>query len=266
MFGRRVIAVLLLLVSASPAGAALGIPPAPSRRINDYAGILSPGDRDRLERRLAERERRSENQVVVAIFQTLGGESLEDYSIRLAQAWRIGRKGLDSGVILLVFVRDRKMRLEVGYGLEATLTDAVSASILREVVAPRFREGRMAEGIADALEAIDRAIAGSYRGPASRHPSGGMPSLLVLALVAGVAMAGLSGAAMGVNAIGRRRRGWTGGRRGWGPPAAGPGRREGGVVWPWLGSGLGGSGDVGGGGGFSGGGGSFGGGGASGSW
>ena len=110
--------------------------------------------------------------MVVAIFRSLEGESLEGYSIRLAQAWRIGQKGLDNGVIFLVFLDDRKMRIEVGYGLEGTLTDAVSSSILRDVVAPRFRAGRTADGIAAGLDAIDRAIAGTSTPPPSPDQGG----------------------------------------------------------------------------------------------
>ncbi|PYO26898.1 MAG: hypothetical protein DMD86_18910, partial [Candidatus Rokuibacteriota bacterium] len=127
------------------AAAALNVPPPPDRRVNDYAGVLAPAERERLEQKLIQRERGASNQVVVAIFRSLEGESLEDFSIRLAQAWRVGRKGLDNGVILLVFIDDRKMRIEVGYGLEGNLTDAVSSSILRDVVAPRFREKRIAD-------------------------------------------------------------------------------------------------------------------------
>ncbi|MEX2223053.1 MAG: TPM domain-containing protein, partial [Candidatus Rokuibacteriota bacterium] len=165
-----VLATLLLAALAGPGAAALSVPPPPDRRVNDYAGALTPADRDRLDQKLIAREATSRNQVVVAIFRGLEGESLEGYSIRLAQAWRIGQKGLDNGVIFLVFLDDRKMRIEVGYGLEGTLTDAISASILRDVVAPRFREGRTADGIAAGLDAIDRAIAGTYARPPASSP------------------------------------------------------------------------------------------------
>jgi len=261
---RLLIVAVVLAVWAPAAQAALPVPPPPVRRVSDYAGALSSAAREHLEQTLAARERESRTQVVVAIFPTLAGESLEEYSIRLAQAWRIGWTGLDSGAIFLVFLEERKMRIEVGYGLEATLTDAISASILREVVAPRLREGRLAEGISAGLAAIDQAIAGTYPGARTRQPSGGPVQLLLLALLVGAAVTGLSGAAMAMNARARRRIGWTGGRRGWGPPAVSPGRRSAGIVWPWFGGGLGGGGL--GGGGFSGGGGGFGGGGASGSW
>src|SRR3984893_7438583 len=158
----RLHVLALLLCAAAVAWAALPIPPAPDRRINDYAGALSAEDRARLEDKLRAREQGSRNQVVVAIFRSLEGESLEDYSIRLAQAWRIGQKGLDNGGIFLIFLDDRKTRIEVGYGLEGSLTDAVTSSILRDVVAPRFRSGQLADGIAAGLDAIDRAIAGTY--------------------------------------------------------------------------------------------------------
>ena len=258
MLHRVAPALLLLILLAVPAVAALRIPPPPDRRVNDYAGALTAADRDRLEQALVAREARSRNQVVVAIFRSLEGESLEDYSIRLAQAWRIGQKGLDNGVIFLVFLDDRKMRIEVGYGLEGSLTDAVSSSILRDVVAPRFRAGRTADGIEAGLEAIDRAIAGTYVRPPSagggkRQGDIGWRELValffVLVLIFALVQNRMQDAAL-------RRRGWTGGSRGWGGPFVGGGFGGGG-----FGSG---GGSIGGG--FSGGGGSFGGGGSSGSW
>ena len=216
----------------------------------------TPADRDRLEQQLAARETTSRNQVVVAVFRSLEGESLEGYSIRLAQSWRIGQKGLDNGVIFLVFHDDRKMRIEVGYGLEGGLTDAIASSILRDVVAPRFREGRTADGIAAGLDAIDRAIAGTYARPPSAGQggrSGGLGSrelgvLFVIFVLIAIFVQNQWQRA------GVRRRGWTGGSSGWGGPFMGGGGFGGG-------SGGGSSG-----GGFSGGGGSFGGGGSSGSW
>jgi uncharacterized protein len=256
-------ALLLLALLTVPGAATLRIPPAPDRRVNDYAGALSSADRDRLEQQLIAREATSRNQVVVAIFRSLEGENLEDYSIRLAQAWRIGQKGLDNGVIFLIFLDDRRTRLEVGYGLEANLTDAISSSILRDVVAPRFREGRLADGIAAGLDAIDRAIAGTYvrppsAGKARRQDEFGWRQILALVFV-GLLIVALVQNRMQSAAL--RRRGWTGGSTGWGGPFIGGfGGGFGG------GGGWGGGGGGGGGGGFSGGGGSFGGGGSSGSW
>jgi len=253
---RAILATLLLALLAGPGAAALPIPPPPDRRVSDYAGALAPADRDRLEQQLVARETASRNQVVVAVFRSLAGESLEDYSIRLAKAWRIGQKGLDNGVIFLVFLDDRKMRIEVGYGLEDRLTDAISSSILRDVVAPRFREGRTADGIAAGLDAIDRAIAGTYARPPSAGPERrgidlGFRELAALFVVFVLITILVQNR---MQSAGVRRRGWTGGSSGWGGPFIGGGG---------FGGGCGGGSS---GGGFSGGGGSFGGGGSSGSW
>jgi uncharacterized protein len=253
---RPLLAVLLLAALAGAASAALPIPPPPDRRINDYAGALSADERARLEDTLRARERESSNQIVVAIFRSLQGESLEDYSIRLAQAWRVGQKGLDNGVIFLVFLDDRKMRLEVGYGLESKLTDALASQILRQVVGPRFREGKVADGIAAGLDATQQAIAGTYKaapeGQAARargfSPVQLMLLLFVVTGIFSIVIPALYGSHI-------RRQGWTGGRRGWGGPSIFPGGG-----WGSGGSGGGGGGD------FGGGGGGFGGGGASGDW
>src|SRR5882724_4195780 len=254
---RRLVLLLLLAALAGPAAAALPIPPPPDHRINDFAGVLPAAERERLEEKLRSWGRESSNQIVVAIFRSLDGESLEDYSIRLAQAWRIGQKGLDNGVIFLVFVDDRKMRLEVGYGLESKLTDALSSQILRQVVAPSFREGKVADGIAAGLDAIEQVIAGTYKaappGQAGRGRGGGLfPIALLLIVVIGI----FSIVVSGLRNSHVRRQGWTGGSRGWGGP----------IIFPGGGWSGGGGGGGGGGGDFGGGGGGFGGGGASGDW
>jgi uncharacterized protein len=254
---RLFLAALVVALVAAAASAALPIPPPPDHRINDYAGALSADERARLEDKLRARERESSNQVVVAIFRGLQGESLEDYSIRLAQAWRVGRKGLDNGVIFLVFVDDRKMRLEVGYGLEPRLTDALSSQILRQVVAPRFREGKIADGIAAGLDAIEQVIAGTYKAAPQAQGRGRgqstFPILLLFIVIGGL----LTIVVPALFSSHVRRQGWTGGSRGWGGP----------IIFPGGGWGAGGGGGGGSGGGdFSGGGGGFGGGGASGDW
>jgi uncharacterized protein len=258
-----------LLAAAASAPAQLAVPPPPAARVNDYAGAMAPADRARLEQKLVDRERGTSTQVVVAIFPSLRGESLEDYSVRLAQAWRVGQKGLDNGVVFLIFVQDRKMRLEVGYGLEATLTDAIAASIIRDVVAPRFREGRLADGIEAGLDAIASAIAGTYARPPGvpgrvrdeRNPLLLVGLILIVATGIPLLLTSLADARRA------RRHGVSGGRHGWGvadpdevawprggvflpPPFPPPGREE-----PRSAPDT-----------FRGGGGRFGGGGASGSW
>jgi uncharacterized protein len=196
--------------------------------------------------------------MVIAIFPSLQGESLEDFSIRLAERWRIGDKKLDNGVILLVFVQDRRLRMEVGYGLEAVLPDAVAAQIISNQIGPRFREGRWGDGLMAAVDAVSARI--DTRGasaPPQRHALGMSPWVLGLLVIFGLAALMLAREA---GSGGRRNAYSAGGRRGWGsppiflPPMGGSG-----------GSGWGGGGGASGGG-FSGGGGSFGGGGASGQW
>ena len=120
---------------------ALVLPPAPPGRLADYAGLLEPEAARRIDARLAEHEQRTGSQMVVAIFRSLEGEDLEDFSIRLAQQWRIGREGLDDGVILLVFLEERRVRLEVGYGVEPVIPDAEAGRIIREVIAPCTESG-----------------------------------------------------------------------------------------------------------------------------
>jgi len=225
--------------------------------VNDYAGLLGPADRDRLERVLGERERATGAQVAIAIFRSLEGENLEDFSIRLAQQWRVGHKGLDNGAILVVFVNDRKLRLEVGYGLEPIVTDAVASQIIREVIAPRFREGRYAAGLeAAALAVFDRLGKGDR--PAARRPAPfTVPPWTVLGFagVLAVIFALLAREVWGARRFSRRNI-YSAGKEGWSTPVvASP-------TW-WGGGGGSGGFDSGG---FSVGAGSFGGGGSSGSW
>ena len=224
--------------------------------MNDYAQLLPADAHRRLETRLAEREQATGAQMVLAIFPSLEGESLEDFSIRLAQQWRVGQKGLDNGVILLLFVQDRRVRLEVGYGLEPVITDAVAAQIIRESIAPRFREQRYAAGLEAAVEAVYARIETRGVPPAPRHALGVSPWTLGLLAIFGVIGLMLAREASGGRA---RRHGYTaGGRRGWDSPSV--------IVPPMFGGWGGGRGGGGDSGGFTSGGGSFGGGGASGDW
>ena len=115
-------------------------------RINDTAGLLDSGTRERLEAKLAGFEAETGAQVVVLTIPSLEGEVLEQYSLRVAQTWGLGRKGVDDGVLVLIASGDRKMRIEVGYGLEAQLTDLQAGRILDSVMAPRFRGGDFSGG------------------------------------------------------------------------------------------------------------------------
>jgi uncharacterized protein len=243
---------VLLLAVASAAGAQ-EIPSAPKAYVNDYADLVPADAERRLEEKLRQFDRDTSSQVVVAVFPKLPSPSLEDFTVRTAQAWRVGRSDLDNGAILFVFVEDRQTRIEVGYGLEGALTDAVSRRILEDELTPRFRAGDFAGGLEAAVDAIISVTRGEYtaaREPSRRRGRESPPIgfLIFIAIMVFLSIAGRGG-----------RRSRTFGRRGW--------YRGGG---PWLGGGGFGGGSWGGGGfgggGFSGGGGGFGGGGASGRW
>jgi uncharacterized protein len=229
--------------------------------VNDYAGVLGADARRQLESRLAAGEGATGAQVVIAVFPSLEGESLEDFSIRLAERWRVGDKRLDNGVILLVFVREHRVRIEVGYGLEPVLPDAAAAQIIREDLAPRFREQRYAAGLLAAADAIFARVPSRGAPPSPPHRAFGVsPWTLGMLVLFGIIGLILLREAMGAG----RSSGYTaGGRRGWSAGPTAPPIWWGGGGW---GGGGGGRGGDSGGGGFTPGGGSFGGGGASGEW
>jgi uncharacterized protein len=240
------LALAAAFLAAVPARGDVAIPPPPAHYFNDGAALVSAGDASRIDAKLRDLDEQTSTQIVVAIFPELPEPSLEDFTVRTAQAWRVGRKKLDNGAVLFIFVKERLSRIEVGYGLEGALPDAVCKDILQDRLAPEFRAGRYAAGIDAAIDAMIQATRGEYKATGrSAAPSKGIPqgciTAIVLALFFGFPLF-------------FRRRGWrTYGGGGW---------------WTggWGGGGFGGGGWGGGGGGFSGGGGSFGGGGASGNW
>ena len=149
--------VAILGLSAAAAAPGDGLQPIPplQARVTDLTGTLSAAERGALEAKLADWETRTTNQLVVLIVPTTQPEAIEAYSIRVAEAWKIGQKGKDNGAILLVAKNDKKMRIEVGYGLEGVLTDLTSHRIISETIAPQFAQGQFAAG----LEAgVDRII------------------------------------------------------------------------------------------------------------
>jgi uncharacterized protein len=139
--------------------------PALKARVNDHARLLSSGVGRQLETVLAELERTDGTQVVLLTIDSLKGENLEDFSIRVVETWKLGQKDFDNGVLLLIAKNDRKIRIEVGYGLEGKLTDLVSGRIIRNVIAPQFKLGRFDRGVVDGITAIAGAVRGEYRAP-----------------------------------------------------------------------------------------------------
>jgi uncharacterized protein len=138
-----------------------------SGRVNDTAGIIPAATRDRIEGKLKGLEQSTGAQVAVLTIDTLSGEPLEDYSLKVAQTWKLGRKGVDDGALLLVARDDHKMRLEVGYGLEGKLPDALCRRILDNVLRPRFRSGDFGGGIEAGVDAIIGTLQGKNVVPAN---------------------------------------------------------------------------------------------------
>lgn len=187
----------LLLFSAAvlflPCCVALALEVPPLRaRINDSAGLLSQEQASQLEDQLAQFENETGHQIAVLTIATLESDSLEDFSIRVAEAWKIGHKGGDNGAILIVARDDRKIRIEVGYGLEGVLPDAVAYRIIQEVIIPRFRDQDFAGGIESGVSAIIQATRGEPVSAVSRTPTRSADSRLstILLLLAGTALFG----------------------------------------------------------------------------
>lgn len=257
-FALRLVAYTLLTVAGlllSNPAAALDVP-ALTGRVVDLANVIEPADESRIAGKLEAYERASGNQFAVLTVPSLQGDALEDFSIRVVERWQLGKKGEDNGLLLLVVPAERKVRIEVGYGLEGSITDAMSARVIRGVIAPAFRAGNYAQGIESALDALIKAASGDVSlipAPAQRAERGndGTPNLFVPVFFGLFVLPWLL-----PFLLGRRGR-----RRGGGFFVIGGGNFGGG-------GGFGSSGGFGGGGGggFSGGGGDFGGGGSSGSW
>ena len=206
---KRRIAVLLfflgIVASFLPSVArALPVPPL-NAHINDYAHMISERAAGELERELAELEKTDSTQVVVLTIPGLEGENVEDFSIKVAEAWKIGSKGVDNGVILLIVRDDRKVRIEVGRGLEGKLTDLVSGRIIRNSIIPRFKAGDFDGGVKAGVGAIVEAARGEYRAE-GREPGQGRRGttpiftlliFLFIALVFAGALSKIFGAAVG---------------------------------------------------------------------
>jgi len=265
-------------------------------RVNDYAEMLSPAAKQQLNGMLQHLEASDGTQIVVLTVPSLEGDSLEDFSIRVAEQWRIGQKGLDNGAILLIAKADRKLRIEVGYGLEGKLTDLMAGRIIANVIVPRFKNGQIDQGVIAGVQAMIAVVKGEYtaaEAPArqrgsERHSGNGLFGLIlalfflnvlgrlrrslgaaagaVIVPIIGTAIFGFSFLLLTILIPAGLLIGLLASVMG-GPLVFGPSGYRSGRGGFWIGGGGFGGGGMGGGfGGFSGGGGGFGGGGASGGW
>ena len=173
---------ILLILWCLAAHAAEVIPPVPAQWFNDYAQVVSPATAARLNQTLQDFERETSSQIVVAIFRKMeSASSIEDYTTRVAQAWKVGQQSKKNGVVLFVFVQDRKMFIQVGYGLEGALPDATCKRIIEEEIKPRFRNNDFDGGLSAGVAAILKATKGEYKGTgqttaAKRHDWGAPPA------------------------------------------------------------------------------------------
>ncbi len=279
------IRIVLLLVCLAASVQAQELQPVPRlhARVTDNAGLLSDARRDALEAQLASFERQKGAQVAVLTLASTAPEPIEAYSIRVVDAWRLGRAGVDDGVLFIIARDDRRMRIEVGRGLEGALPDARAKQIIADVVTPRFKAGDYPGGIEAGVGAILAVLSGEALPPpraADEVREGGTEEWLVLGLVATIIGGGVLRALFG-RLLGAGLAAGVVGVGAWMISGAllialvcgvlafifvlamGAGGR-GGIGGPWIGGGGGGFGSRGGG--WSGGGGGFGGGGASGGW
>jgi uncharacterized protein len=249
------IALALSALFAISAHAAELIPPKPAGYFNDYAGVVSKEAASRFNEQLAHFERETSDQVVVAVFPKMQSDSdIADYTQRVAQAWGVGQKERRNGVVLFVFIQDRKMFIQVGYGLEGALPDATAFDITERQIKPLFRTGNYEAGLATGIDLICKAVRGEYKGSGKtvteRQGVSGVVSSLLPFIVFIIVLMLLSRLFRTLGGYGYSSRG-------------------GGPVFIRSGGGWSSGGGSGGGGGFSGfggGGGSFGGGGAGSSW
>jgi uncharacterized protein len=187
----RILLFAVLPFWSALAGAEVAIP-ALNARVTDATATLTSEQRSALEQTLQAFEAKKGSQLAVLIVPTTEPETIEQYSMRVVEQWKLGRKRVDDGVLLIVAKNDRTVRIEVGYGLEGALNDATSNRIINETIVPRFRQGDFYGGVTAGVDSIMRVIDGEPLPPASTHGSASsdglgryLPILLMLTLVAG---------------------------------------------------------------------------------
>ena len=192
--------LLLAALMAWPLHAEVAIPPLKAR-VTDLTATLNAQQQAALEQKLAAFEAKKGSQIAVLLVPTTQPETIEQYSIRVAEQWKLGRSGMDDGVLLLVAMKDRAVRIEVGYGLEGALPDATAKRIVEEYIVPRFKQGDFTGGIAAGTDRIIKVIEGeALPPPQARRPASpvsGFQNLLVIGFFLVIVIGGILRAALG---------------------------------------------------------------------
>jgi uncharacterized protein len=251
------------LVLSSLVSMAQNIPqrPSPPRLVNDFAGVLSPDEEARLEQQLVAYDDSTSTQIAIVTVKSLNDYPVEEYALKILRDWGVGNKKTNNGIVILASIEDRKLRIEVGYGLEGAIPDITASHIIQNDLAPNFRSGDYYAGFSAAANSIIKAARGEYTAPADynkkKSKGRGAPIGLIVFIVIMIIIISGRNRGGGGGFMSRRGSGWLG------PFILGSMMGRGSGGW----GGGGGGGWSGGGGGFGGfGGGSGGGGGASGSW
>lgn len=185
--------LMFALLGPVPAAAEMPVPPL-AARVTDLTDTLTPEQRTALEQNLAQFEARKGSQIAVLIVPSTRPEAIEQYGIRVVDQWKLGREGVDDGVLLLVAKEDRELRIEVGYGLEGVLPDAIAKRIIAETIVPRFQAGDFHGGILAGVLQIQKVVEGEPLPPPTRRsaPAGrGLQDILPMALIATLVLGGL---------------------------------------------------------------------------
>ena len=185
----------------------------PLGQVSDWAEVFTPAQRAELEVRLAEFRKSQGVQLAVVALPSLQGGEIDDFAVKLFQQWGIGEKGKDNGVLLLAAIGDRKLRIEVGYGLEGVLNDAKCGRIQDEFIIPRFKEGQYAQGLIAGAGAIIQAVGGGEAPAAGPEASGNPLVVIVFFLIILAVFIGIARLAARSGGAGPGGGGWSGGGR-----------------------------------------------------
>lgn len=204
---RRWLLALWLLVLPWTALAEVPVPEL-AARVTDLTNTLSPDQKSALESRLAAFEREKGSQIAVLLVPSTQPETIEQYGIRVVDTWKLGRKGIDDGILVLMATQDREVRIEVGYGLEGVIPDVTAKRVIEEIMIPRFREGDVAGGLNAGVERLIGLIEGEPLPPPKKQTASGgafdtyFPMLFVAAIVLGGLMRAIFGKVLGGMATG----------------------------------------------------------------